>query len=76
MAISIRTDLVLPFFLGIAIHFGKVNLGAEWLCKKFNDKFMSDRLIGLGFIKEGKNQRRSRPLDELATNDSIFLEEK
>lgn len=33
-------------------------------------------MTSFGFIKEGKNQRKSKPLDELATNDSIFLEEK
>ena len=76
MITSIRVDLILPFFLGIAIHFGKVNLGAEWLSKRLNDKLVSDRLISFGFIRDGKNQRRSRPIDELATNDSIYLEEK
>jgi hypothetical protein len=51
MAVSVRVDLIVPFFLGIAIHFGKVNVAADWISKKLNDKCLSDRLVGLGFIK-------------------------
>lgn len=36
MITAIRVDLILPFFLGIGIHFGKINSGVEWLTKKFN----------------------------------------
>ena len=76
MAVSIRVDLIVPFFLGIIVHFGKVNAASDWVSKKLNEKFLSERMIELGFIKEGAGERKPKQLDELATNDSIFLEEK
>ena len=76
MVASIRVDLIVPFFLGVAVHFGKVNKGIKWLSEKMNEKLVTDRLIGLGFVKDGQADRKNRPLDELATNDSIFLDDK
>jgi hypothetical protein len=74
MVVSLRVDLIVPFFIGIAINFGRVNHGALWISSKLNEKYLSERLIGLGFIKEESDSLKQRQLDELATNDSIFLE--
>ena len=53
MAVSIRVDLIVPFFLGIIVYFGRVNAALDWVSKKLNEKFLSERMIELGFIKEG-----------------------
>lgn len=76
MITAIRVDLLIPFALGIIFHFGKVNAFAQYLSNRLNEKVLTERMIGLGFIKHGKAEKKSRPIDELVTNDSIFLDEK
>ena len=75
MVTAIRVDLILSFFLAIAIHFGKANTLFRKMASLLNEKCLGERLIALGFIREGLS-RKPKQLDELATNDSIFLEEK
>lgn len=74
MITSIRVDLLLPFLLAFLCHFGKVNVLALCASKALNRSFLTERMIGFGFIKEESQERRSKHMDEMATNDSIFYE--
>lgn len=73
---GLRVDLLIPFFLGIICHFSKLEKLLTWISTKLDAKLFSEKLINLGLRKTGSEQRTSKPLDELATNDSIILEEK
>lgn len=33
-------------------------------------------MIGFGFVKEQTQEKKTKQMDELATNDSIFMDEK
>lgn len=76
MITSIRVDLIVPFFLALAFHFGKVNTGLMLISQALNKKCLNEKLIEVGFIKEISKEEKAKHLDELATNDSIFLDEK
>jgi hypothetical protein len=52
MITSVRVDLVIPFVLALIFYFGKVDTFSLWVSKFLNDKFLNERLLGLGFIKE------------------------
>lgn len=48
---SLRVDLIVPLLLAILFHFAKVHVFALWVCKRLNTSFLTERMIGLGFIK-------------------------
>lgn len=74
MITSIRVDLLIPFVLALLYHFAKVNVVVLWVSKALNRSFLTERMLGFGFIKEESKERRSKQMDEMVTNDSIFYE--
>lgn len=74
MITSIRVDLIVPFILGVICHFTKINNLSIWISYKLDDKCLSERMVEIGFLKTGGQQRVIKPLDDLRTNDSIYLE--
>ena len=74
MSTSLRVDIIVPFFLGIIFHFGKINNLANWFSNMLNQKYLSQKLTDYGFKKGDNFLTNNKSLTELTTNDSAFME--